>query len=99
MEQDKTDKKMKQMKNQERESTAIQKLFKTHNRKIGQVKQGINDFGVKLAIKGVVSDFKQMEQTVRMWEQKQQMILVKQIIQKKEKEQYCETGMKEKEHE
>lgn len=58
MEQDKTDKKMKQMKNQERESTAIQKLFKTHNRKIGQVKQGINDFGVKLAIKGVVSDFK-----------------------------------------
>ena len=36
---------------------------------------------------------------MRMWEQKQQMILVKQIIQKKEKEQYCETGMKEKEHE
>jgi hypothetical protein len=32
---------------------------------------------VKLAIKGTASDFKQMEQTVRMWEQKQQIMFSK----------------------
>jgi hypothetical protein len=53
-----------------KESKAIQKLLKTHNRRTGEVKKGIKDFGVKLVIKGISSDFKHMEQTPKMWEEK-----------------------------
>lgn len=38
MEQGKTEQILKQVKNQKREDKAIQKLFKTHNRETGEVK-------------------------------------------------------------
>jgi esterase/lipase len=81
VERDKTDHVLTQLKNQERELNVTQKL-ETHNRETGEVKKTITEFGVKLeklsaAIRGVISNFKQMEQAVTILVQKQQAMLGK----------------------
>jgi septal ring factor EnvC (AmiA/AmiB activator) len=68
MEWDKIHPILKEVKNQERERKGIQKLLENHNREIDEVERRINEFGVNLealseALRGLIVDFKQMEQT------------------------------------
>lgn len=58
MEEIKTEKILKQVIRQERESKVIQKLFETHTQKISEVKKEIKEFGVKLNWGSKTSDFR-----------------------------------------
>jgi hypothetical protein len=80
-EQDKIDQILKQMKNQDRESKLIQKLFETHNRETGDVKYktevlegNLEDLSETIS---VIWDFRQLVQIVKTWEEKQQVMLSK----------------------
>jgi chromosome segregation ATPase len=79
VEQEKIDQILTHVRNQEKESNVIKSLLESHNQEMTEMKKGSNALGLKFeklteVIDEVISDYKEIKQSVRQWEERQEMV-------------------------
>jgi hypothetical protein len=79
VEQEKIDQIIIHMRNQEKGSKAIKNLLDTQNEEMAEMKKGNNVSSLKFeklteVIDKVISDYKEIKQSVRLWEERQEMV-------------------------
>jgi hypothetical protein len=95
VEQEKIYKILTHMQNQEKEFKVIKHLLESHNQEMAEMKKGTNVLRLKSekvteVIDKVISDYKEIKQSVRHWEERQDMV--------NEKVKWSEDGHRKKEY-